>query len=153
MRVRRYSRRTEKAYVCWIRRYILFHEKRHPADMGAEEVSRFLSSLAVERDVSPSTQNQALAALVFLYGRVLGTELPWLTELVRASRPTRLPVVFSREEVRGVLVALRGAPRLAGVLMYGAGLRLLECCRLRVKDVDFDAHQLIVRGGRVIAIG
>jgi integron integrase len=148
IRVRHYSRRTEKAYVCWIRRYILFHGKRHPAEMGADEVSRFLSSLAIEGNVSPSTQNQALAALLFLYTRVLGTELPWLTELVRASRPARLPVVLSREEVRAALVALRGTPRLIGVLMYGAGLRLLECCRLRVKDVDFAAHQLIVRSGK-----
>ena len=148
IRLRHYSRRTEKAYVGWIRRYILFHEKRHPGEMGAREVSRFLSSLAVDGNVSPSTQNQALAALLFLYGQVLEIELPWLTELVRASRPPRLPVVLSRQEVRAVLVALRGAPRLIGVLMYGAGLRLLECCRLRVKDVDFAAHQLIVRSGK-----
>ena len=148
IRVRHYSRRTEKAYVGWIRRYILFRGKRHPADMGADEVARFLSSLAVEGNVSASTQNQALAALLFLYGQVRGIELPWMTELVRASRPARLPVVLSRGAVRAVLLALRGAPRLIGVLMYGAGLRLLECCRLRVKDVDFAAHQLVVRSGK-----
>ena len=148
IRLRHYSRRTEKAYVGWTRRYILFHGKRHPAEMGADEVGRFLSSLAVEGNVSASTQNQALAALLFLYGQVLGIELPWLTELVCASRPARVPVVLSRDEVRAVLVALHGAPRLIGVFMYGAGLRLLECCRLRVKDVDFAAHQLIVRSGK-----
>lgn len=110
LRVRHYSRRTEHAYVGWIRRYILFHGKRHPAQMGAAEVSRFLSSLAVEGRVSASTQNQALAALLVLYGQVLGVQLPWLDELVRAARPARLPVVLSRDEVRGVLLALHGTP-------------------------------------------
>jgi integron integrase len=148
IRLRHYSRRTEKAYVGWIRRYILFHGKRHPAAMGAGEVGRFLSSLAVDGNVSVSTQNQALAALLFLYGHVLGVELPWLSELVRASRPARLPVVLSRDEVRAVLVALAGVPRLVGVVMYGAGLRLLECCSLRVQDVDFARHQLVVRSGK-----
>jgi integron integrase len=148
IRLRHYSRRTQDAYVAWIRRYVLFHGKRHPADMGAEEVTRFLSSLAVCGRVSASTQNQALAALLFLYGRVLGIDLPWLGNLVRAARPQRLPAVLSREEVRAVLIALRGTPRLMGVLLYGAGLRLLECCRLRVKDVDFAANQIIVRSGK-----
>ena len=148
IRLRHYSRQTERAYVGWIRRYILFHGKRHPAEMGAEEVTRFLSSLAVEGKVSASTQNQALAALLFLYSQVLRIDLPWLADLVRADRPQRLPVVLSREEVRAVLVALRGTPRLMGVLLYGAGLRLLECCRLRVKDVDFASNQIIVRSGK-----
>jgi integrase len=148
IRLRHYSRRTEKAYVGWIRRYILFHGKRHPREMGADEVARFPSSLAVDGNVSASTQNQALAALLFLYRQLLGVDLPWLTEFVRASRPARLPAVLSRDEVRAVLVALQGAPRLIGVLMYGAGLRLLDCCRLRVKDVDFAAHQLVVRSGK-----
>jgi len=148
IRLRHYSRRTEKAYVGWIRRYILFHGKRHPRDMGAEEVTRFLSALAIDAKVSASTQNQALAALLFLYGQVLGADLPWLGEMVRAGRSQRLPVVLSREEVRAVLVALRGTPRLMGMLLYGAGLRLLECCRLRVKDVDFSSNQLIVRSGK-----
>jgi integron integrase len=148
IRLRHYSRRTEKAYVGWIRRYVLFHGKRHPRDMSAEEVTRFLSSLAIEAKVSASTQNQALAALLFLYGQVLGADLPWLRELVRAGRSQRLPVVLSRAEVRAVLLALRGTPRLMGLLLYGAGLRLLECCRLRVKDVDFAANQLIVRSGK-----
>jgi integron integrase len=148
IRLRHYSRRTEQAYIGWIRRYILFHGKRHPAGMGAEEVTRFLSSLAVDGKVSASTQNQALAALLFLYGEVLRVELPWLRDLVRAGRPQHLPVVLSRTEVGAVLLALRGTPRLMGALLYGAGLRLLECCRLRVKDVDFGANQIIVRSGK-----
>jgi len=148
LRLRHYSRRTERAYLGWIRRYIVFHAKRHPAEMGATEVSRFLSSLAVEGRVSASTQNQALAALLFLYGPVLGVELPWLDDLVRAVRPERLPVVLSRDEVRAVLLALRGTSRLMAVLLYGAGLRLLECARLRVKDLDFAANQIVVRSGK-----
>src|SRR5438874_274602 len=124
------------------------HAKRHPAEMGAAEVSRFLSSLAVEGRVSASTQNQALAALLFLYGPVLGVELPWLDDLVRAVRPERLAVVLSRDEVRAVLLALRGTSRLMAVLLYGAGLRLLECARLRVKDLDFAANQIVVRSGK-----
>jgi integron integrase len=148
MRLRHYSRRTERAYVQWIRRFILFNDKRHPAEMGRDEVTRFLSALAVERRVSASTQNQALAALLFLYGRVLEVELPWLDELVRATRPERLPVVLSRDEVRAVLQCLHGTHRLMAFLLYGAGLRLLECARLRVKDVDFDAHQIVVRSGK-----
>jgi integron integrase len=148
IRLRHYSCRTERTYVGWIRRYILFHGKRHPAEMGPDDVTRFLSSLAVEGRVAASTQNQALAALLFLYGSVLGIDLPGLHDVVRASRPQRLPVVLSRAEVRAVLTALRGVPRLMGVLLYGSGLRLLECCRLRVKDVDFAANQIIVRGGK-----
>ncbi len=148
LRVRHYSRRTERAYVGWIRRYVLFHGKRHPAEMGAQEVSRFLSWLAVEGRVSASTQNQALAALLFLYGPVLGVELPWLDELARAACSPRLPVVLSRDEVRAVLLAMHGIPRLMGVLLYGAGLRLLECARLRIKDVDFSANQIVVRSGK-----
>src|SRR5439155_3249878 len=148
LRVRHYSRRTERAYVGWIRRYIVFHAKRHPAEMGAAEVSAFLSSLAVEGRVSASTQNQALAALLFLYGPVPGVELAWLDDLVRAARPHRLPVVLSRDEVRAVLHALRGTTRLIGVLLYGAGLRLLEAARLRVKDVDFGTSQIVVRSGK-----
>src|SRR5881275_2599437 len=148
LRLRHYSRRTERAYLGWIRRYIVFHGKRHPAEMGATEVSRFLSSLAVEGRVSASTQNKALAALLFLYGPVPGVELPWLDDLVRAVRPERLPVVLSRDEVRAVLLALRGTSRLMAVLLYGAGLRLLECARLRVKDFDFAANQIVVRSGK-----
>jgi integron integrase len=146
LRARHGSRRTEKTYVAWIRRYILFHGKRHPAEMGAAEITQFLSSLAVDRNVAASTQNQALSALLFLYRNVLEQELPWLDGVVRAKRAARLPVVLNREEVRAVLHDLHGPPRLMAILLYGAGLRLLECARLRVKDVDFAANQLLVRG-------
>jgi integron integrase len=148
LRVRHYSKRTERAYVGWIRRFILFHGKRHPRAMGADEVTSFLSALARDRQVSASTQNQALAALLFLYGEVLDMRLPWLGEIVRASRPRRLPVVLSPSEVRAVLEHLSGTPQLMAFLLYGAGLRLLECARLRVKDVEFSASQIIVRGGK-----
>ncbi len=137
---RHYSRRTEKAYVHWIKRYIFFHGKRHPVEMGAAEVTEFLTSLAVHGKVAASTQNQALSALLFLYREVLSVELPWLDGLVRAKPPQRLPVVLTREEVRTVLGKLDGVPRLMAFLLYGAGLRLLECCRLRVKDVDFGTN-------------
>ena len=145
---RHYSRRTEKAYVHWTKRYIFFHGKRHPAEMGAAEVAAFLTSLAVQGKVAASTQNQALSALLFLYREVLGVELPWLDDVIRAKRPVHLPVVLTREEVRAVLQRLDGVPRLMAVLLYGAGLRLLECCRLRVKDVDFATNQLTIRDGK-----
>ena len=147
-RVRHYSRRTETAYLSWIRRFIFFHGKRHPAEMGAPEVTKFLSSLAVEGNVAASTQNQALGALLFLYRDVLEQDLPWLEDVVRAKRPARLPVVLTRAEVRTLLFHMRGVPRLMAMLLYGAGLRLLECARLRVKDVDFARNQLTVRGGK-----
>ena len=145
---RHYSRRTEKAYVHWIKRYIFFHGKRHPVEMGAAEVTDFLTSLAVHGKVAASTQNQALSALLFLYREVLSVELPWLDGLVRAKPPQRLPVVLTREEVRTVLGKLDGVPRLMAFLLYGAGLRLLECCRLRVKDVDFGTNQVVIRDGK-----
>ena len=148
IRTRHYSRRTEKAYLGWIRRFIYFHDKRHPTEMGGEEIARFLSSLAVEAKVSASTQNQALNALLFLYREVLDQNFPALEGLVRAKVPRRLPVVLTREEVRAVLQQLRGTPRLMATLLYGAGLRLLECARLRVKDIDFDSNQIVVRGGK-----
>src|SRR5262245_21224177 len=148
LRARHYSRRTEEAYIAWIRRYIFFHDKRHPAEMGGPEVTRFLSSLAVEGRVAVSTQNQVLSALLFLYRDVLAVELPWLDQIVRAKRPTRLPVVLPREEVRAVIDRLSGAPRIMACLLYGAGLRVLECCRLRVQDVDFGTNQIVVRGGK-----
>jgi integrase len=147
-RLRHYSRRTEAAYVAWIRRYIFFHGKRHPAEMGAAEVTRFLTSLAVEGHVAASTQNQALSALLFLYRDVLEVDLPWLDEVVRAKRPERLPVVLTREEVAAVLRPLTGTSRLMASLLYGSGLRLLECCRLRVQDIDFARNQIVVRGGK-----
>jgi integron integrase len=148
IRARHYSRRTEKAYVAWVRRYILFHGKRHPSEMGAVEMTQYLSSLAGHANVSASTQNQALSALLFLYREVLGQDLPWLDDIVRAKRTARLPVVLSRDEVRAVLRQLRGTHRLMSILLYGAGRRLLECARLRVKDVDFARNQVIVRAGK-----
>jgi integron integrase len=148
VRARHYSRLTEKAYVHWIKRYIFFHDKRHPADMGAPEVARFLTALAVGAKVAASTQNQALSAVLFLYREVLGIELPWVDGVIRAKRPQYLPVVLTRDEVRSILQRLHGAPRLMALLLYGAGLRLLECCRLRVKDIDFAANQIVIRDGK-----
>ncbi len=139
-------------HVClsWthIKRYIFLHGKRHPAEMGAAEVTSFLTSLAVDGKVAASTQNQALSALLFLYREILGIDLPWLDDLVRAKRPQYLPVVLTRAEVRVVLQQLTGVHRLMAVLLYGSGLRLLECCRLRVKDVDFAANQIVIRDGK-----
>ena len=148
IRSRHYSRRTEKAYVHWIRRFIFFHGKRHPAEMGAVQVTAFLTSLAVQGKVAASTQNQALSALLFLYREVLGVDLPWLEDVVRAKRPQYLPVVLTRDETRALLQQLNGVPRIMALLLYGAGLRLLECCRLRVKDVDFAANQIVIRDGK-----
>lgn len=146
-RVRHFSIRTEQAYVDWVTRYILFHKKRHPKDMGAAEVSEFLTHLAVERQLAASSQNQALAAILFLYQQVLRVELPRL-DFLRAKRPERLPVVFSVTEVREVLDRMEGTHQLLAELLYGSGLRLLEACRLRVKDLDFDRNQIQVRDAR-----
>jgi integron integrase len=148
LRTRHCSPRTEKAYVGWIRRFILFHDKRHPAAMGATEITRFLSALAVQHNVAASTQNQALSALLFLYREVLEQELPWLDDLVRAKTRERIPVVLTRDEVQAVIDGLDGPPRLVALLLYGAGLRLLEALRLRVKDVDFGRNQITVRSGK-----
>ena len=148
IRSRHYSRRTEKAYVHWIRRFIFVHGKRHPAEMGAAEVAAFLTSLAVQDKVAASTQNQVLSALLFLYREVFGVDLPWLEDVVRAKRPQYLPVVLTRDETRALLQRLNGVPRIMALLLYGAGLRLLECCRLRVKDVDFAADQIVIRDGK-----
>jgi integrase len=148
LRTRHCSLRTEKAYVGWIRRYIIFHGKRHPTEMGAPEITRFLSDLAIQRNVAASTQNQALSALLFLYRDVLEQELPWLDDIVRAKNPERIPVVLTREEVQAVIDALDGPTRLPALLLYGAGLRLLEALRLRVKDVDFGRNQITVRSGK-----
>jgi len=145
MRARRYSRRTEQAYVDWVRRFILFHAKRHPRELGEEEIVEFLSDLAVKRKVSASTQNQAFCALLFLYEQFLERKLGRLDSALRASKPSRLPVVLSREEVRAVLAHIRPPYRLMLELIYGSGLRLLECLRLRIKDVDFDYGRIIVR--------
>ncbi len=146
IRVRHYSRRTEEAYVPWIRRYILFHGKRHPDQMGAPEVAAFLSSLATARQVSASTQNQALSAL--LYRHVLGRELGTMPEVPRAKRPGRLPVVLNRSEVALVIGTLTGIMRIVGLLLYGAGLRLGECLELRVKDLDFERNQITIKRGK-----
>ena len=148
IRNRHYSRRTEKAYWYWIRYFVHFHGKRHPAAMGATEVSAFLSWLATERNVAAATQNQALSALIFLYKEVLGVQLPWLGELVRAQRPVRLPTVLSEGEVRRLLASVPERMRLIVGLLYGAGLRQIECLSLRVKDVDFAYRQILVRDGK-----
>lgn len=148
LRTRHYSRRTEDAYLLWIRRYIVANGKRHPATMGAGEVQQFLSALATEKHVAASTQNQALAALVFLYDKVLDVRLPWIEDLVRAKRPHRLPVVLTREEVAAVLRGMHGTAQLMGALLYGTGMRVLECCELRVKDVDFGTGEIVIRSGK-----
>ncbi|WP_407276530.1 integron integrase [Halothiobacillus sp. DCM-1] len=143
-----YSIRTETQYVQWVWRFIVFHGKRHPRDMGAQEVEAFLTHLAVEGNVAASTQNQALSALLFLYKEVLGIDLPWLDDVTRAKRPQRLPVVLTREEVRGVLDRMSGVYGLMARLLYGTGMRLMECMRLRVKDVDFARGEILIRDGK-----
>jgi integron integrase len=148
IRARHFSPRTEEAYVSWIRRFIFFHDKRHPDRLGAPEVTGYLSHLASNRHVSASTQNQAFSALLFLYREVLGRELVGLEQTPRARLPVRLPVVLAREEVAMVLRHMHGTCSLMAALMYGAGLRLLECCRLRVKDVDFARNEILVRDGK-----
>ena len=148
LRAKHYSLRTERAYVDWARRYVLFHGKRHPAELGPLHVNRFLTHLAVQGKVAASTQNQALSALLFLYGEVLRMPLPREGELVRARKPRRLPTVLTREEVHRLLTHLDGPYKIAATLLYGAGLRLLEALRLRVKDVDFGLGQLVVRDGK-----
>jgi integron integrase len=148
LRVKHYSYRTEQAYLDWIKRYIIFHGKRHPLEMSAPEIRQFLTHLAVERQVAASTQNQALAALLFLYQDVLKQPLDRIADIERAKRPAHIPVVFTREEVRAILDRLDGTNRLVAGLLYGAGLRLLEALRLRVKDVDFQYNQIVVRDGK-----
>jgi integron integrase len=150
MRVRHYSLRTEECYVMWMRRYILFHHKRHPLELGGGHIEEFLTHLAVKDHVSASTQNQAFHALLFLYKQVLEVDLP-LIKSVRSQRPRRLPVVMSRPEVRRVLDSIEGYGGLYPLmarLMYGTGMRLMECCRLRVKDVDWQRNQILVRQGK-----
>ena len=147
LRVKRYSVRTEKAYVDWIKRFVIFHRKRHPNEMGEPEIAAFLTHLAVEGKVAASTQNQALSALLFLYQHVLDRKLEFIA-LERVRRPPKLPVVFTRSEARAVLANLKGDYRLMAHLLYGSGLRLLECLRLRVKDIDFGYRQITVREGK-----
>lgn len=159
IRPRHYSDRTEEAYGGWIRRFLMFHDQRDPAEMGAVEISRFLTSLAVDRRVASSTQNQALAAILFLYKDVLdlsavpdtaqaGRDPGWLDEVVRAKRPRRLPVVLTRQEVHVLLAALDGVSWIMATMLYGSGLRLMECLRLRVKDVDIGRGEVLVREGK-----
>lgn len=148
IRFKHYSIRTEDSYVQWIRRFILFHGKRHPSEMGAVEVEAFLTHLAVEGNVAASTQNQARSALLFLYKEVLGSELPWLNNVEQAKKPRRLPVVLTEDEVRAVLANLEGVHWLVAALLYGAGLRLMEALRLRVQDVDFKRREVLVRNGK-----
>lgn len=148
IRLKHYSIRTERVYCEWVKRFVRFHQYRHPAEMGAVEVEAFLSDLAVRGNVSASTQNQALAALVFLYKQVLKLDLPWLGEVVRAKKPAHLPVVLSIDEVRRVLAGLEGEVGLIASLLYGTGMRLMEGVRLRVKDVDFARREIVVRDGK-----
>ena len=148
LRVKHYSIRTEQAYVDWVRRFILFHGKRHPKDLGPAEVEAFLTDLAVRGRVSASTQNQAKSAILFLFREVINSELPWLDGIVGARKTQRLPVVLSVDEVDTVLGRMRGTSGLVARLLYGSGLRILECLRLRVKDVDFDRHEILVRDGK-----
>jgi integron integrase len=148
LRVKHYSIRTETQYVQWVKRFILFHNKRHPQEMGAAEVEAFLTHLAVDGFVSASTQNQALSALLFLYKEVLGIDLPWLENVVRAKQPQRLPVVLTRSEVREVLARMKGMHGLMANMLYGTGMRLMECVRLRVKDVDFERNEILIRDGK-----
>ena len=148
IRARHLSRLTEDAYVRWIVRYVRYHGTRHPRALGEREMRDFLSHLAADRNVSASTQSQALAALLFVYTEVLRDPAPWIADVVRARRPHRLPVVMTREEVRAVLGTMRGTPKLVSLLLYGSGLRLMEALHLRVKDLDFGANQITVRGGK-----
>lgn len=148
IRVKHYSIRTETQYLQWIKRFILFHGKRHPKDMGAAEVEAFLSHLVTEGNVSASTQNQALSALLFLYREVLVIDLPWLDNVVHAKKPKRLPSVLNREEVKSVLERMDGIYGLMARLLYGTGMRLMECCRLRVQDIDFEQHVILIRDGK-----
>lgn len=148
IRTKHYSIRTEEAYVNWAKNFILFHNKRHPKEMGKKEINQFLTHLAVKRNVAASTQNQALSAILFLYREVIKKEIGWLGDITRAKKPRKLPVVFSREEVNMILTELEGRKWLMASLLYGAGLRLMECLRLRVQDVDFHYHQILVRDAK-----
>jgi integron integrase len=148
IRLKHYSIRTEQAYMDWVRRFILFHNERHPSSMGAQEVEQFLTHLAVQGQVAASTQNQAKSALLFLYREVLNNELPWLDNIEKANTPQRLPVVFSKAEVQAVLGCLSGVYWLMGSLLYGSGLRLMECLRLRIQDVNFSRKEILVRDSK-----
>ena len=148
LRIKHYAYRTEQTYVDWIKRYIIFHKKRHPKDMGADEIREFIAYLATERKVAASTQNQALSAILFLYRFVLQQEIILPPDLVNPSRPKRLPTVLTHAEAMSVINLMHGIPRLMTKILYGSGLRLMECMRLRVKDIDFENRQIIVRAGK-----
>jgi len=148
LRSRHYSRRTEQAYVMWVKRFIFFHNVHHPAKMAETEINAFLTHLAIKKKVSASTQNQALSALLFIYRYVLGREIGDLGKVIRARKPKRLPVVMTRDEVKAVLAQLAADKWLMASLMYGAGLRLIECLRLRVQDIDFSRNEILVRDGK-----
>jgi len=148
MRRRHYSMRTEKAYIGWIRRFILFHDKRHPRDMGPDEVTEFLSHLARDAKVAAATQNQALSSLLFLYRHILEAPLPWLDDVERARRPARLPTVLTVGEIRAVIAALPARHHLLGSLLYGSGMRLMECLAIRVKDIQFERRQIVIRDAK-----
>src|SRR5947209_12579234 len=148
LRMKHYSLRTEQAYVDWIKRYIFFHNKRHPADMSEAEIRAFVSDLASKRRVSASTQTVALSAVLFLYRDVLKKDLPYVAGIERAKKAERRPVVFTQAEVKQVLARLDGAPYLQATLMYGSGLRLMDALRLRVKDVDFERNEITIREGK-----
>ena len=148
VRVRHYSIHTEEAYVHWIRRFIVFNQKRHPAEMGVVEVRAFLEDLVLEKNVAASTQNQAFNALLFLYEKVLETKLGDIRGVARSKRPQRLPSVLSKNEVQQLLTTMSGTPQLIAKVLYGTGLRLMETMRLRVKDIDFERNQIVVREGK-----
>jgi integron integrase len=148
MRVKHYSYRTEKTYIDWIKRYILFHNKRHPNEMGAPEIQTFLVHLATERNVSASTQNQALSAILFLYRHVLRMDIDLPAEYFRASKSRKIPVVLTHREAIATIGKMSGVPQLMAKILYGSGLRIAECLNLRVKDIDFDNHQIIIRDGK-----
>ena len=148
IRLKHYSARTGQAYAQWIKRYILFHGKRHPKDMGAKEVEAFLTSLAIVHNVSASTQNQAQASILFLYKEVLNVTLPWLDDVVRVKMPKRLPTVLSKIEVVRLLACVEGMTGLIAQLLYGSGMRLMEAMTLRIRDIDFDRREILLRGGK-----
>ncbi len=148
IRLKHYSIRTERSYTSWIKRFILFHNKKHPKDMGVAEIEAFLTHLAVERKVAQSTQNQALNAIIFLYREILGIELKEPINAIRAKKPQRLPVVLTKAEVSKLIHTMSGTQKIIGMLLYGAGMRLMECIRLRVKDIDLEMNQIVVRQGK-----
>ena len=148
IRFRHFSIRTEQTYIHWIKRFILFHKKRHPLEMGEEEIRQFLSYLATKENVASSTQNVALSSILFLYRHVLRQEIPFINGIERSKRPAKIPLVFTREEVKAILSRLAGSYLLMASLLYGSGLRLMECLRLRVKDLDFNCNQIVVREGK-----